>query len=63
MTIALDDWDQSVIIVPDDMQIVNAVPYNDSAMAIANCTSVRLLSAATCFSRSATSRKRTKVSP
>lgn len=35
MTIALDDWDQSVMIVPEGMRVVNAVPYFEGQMVVA----------------------------
>lgn len=35
MTIALDDWDQSVMVIPDGMHVVNAVPYSDGEMVVA----------------------------
>jgi phosphonate ABC transporter permease subunit PhnE len=35
MTLALDDWDQSVMIVPEGQRVVNAVPYSDGQMVVA----------------------------
>ncbi len=35
MTIALDDWDQSVMIIPEGKRVVNAVPYSEGEMVVA----------------------------
>ncbi|MFN8562276.1 MAG: phosphonate ABC transporter, permease protein PhnE [Anaerolineae bacterium] len=35
MTIALDDWDQSVMVIPEGMHVVNAVPYHEGEMVVA----------------------------
>lgn len=35
MTIGVDDWDQSLIVVPEGTHVVNAVPYHDGEMVVA----------------------------
>jgi phosphonate transport system permease protein len=35
MTLALDEWDESVMIAPEGMRVVNAVPYTEGQMVVA----------------------------
>lgn len=35
MTLVLDEWDESVMIAPEGMRVVNAVPYSEGQMVVA----------------------------